>query len=59
MCKEIKPEKQIWTGKNGLHFMGKYVTCFGKLSCVGSFILNVFISSPSIINQEYMYLIPR
>lgn len=30
-----------------------------KLSCAGSVIFNVFISSPSIINHEYMYLIPR
>lgn len=32
---------------------------FYKLSRVGSFIFNVFISSPSIINHEYVYLIPR
>ena len=59
MCKEIKPPKHIWSGNNELCFKRKYMTDFGTLSCVGSFIFNVSISSPSIINQEYMYLIPR
>lgn len=35
------------------------LTCFSKHSCVGMFILNVFISCPSIINRESIYVIPK